>query len=109
MRDTMVQDFKTQVRWVENRSRDTWENARDTAAILRANGIDSIYLVTQPWHERRALLAFAGTGITVTAAPGPLHRPPQARVEDFVPQVSAWTTTFFAMHEWIGCLWYAMP
>jgi uncharacterized SAM-binding protein YcdF (DUF218 family) len=109
MRDTMVQDFKTPVRWVENRSRDTWENARDSAAILRANGIDSIYLVTQPWHERRALLAFAGTGITVTAAPGPLHRPPQARAEDFVPQVSAWATTFFAMHEWIGCLWYTMP
>jgi uncharacterized SAM-binding protein YcdF (DUF218 family) len=109
MRDVMVRDFQTQVRWVENRSRDTWQNARDSAAILRANGIDSIYVVTQVWHERRALMAFAGTGITVTAAPGPLNRPPRLKPEDFVPTVAAWATTFFALHEWIGRLWYAMP
>jgi len=109
MRNTMVQDFKTPVRWVEDRSRDTWQNARDSAAILRANGIDSIYLVTQPWHERRALLAFADTGITVTAAPGSLNRRPRFEARDFVPNVTAWETTFYAAHEWIGYIWYSMP
>jgi len=109
MRDTMVQDFKTPVRWVEDRSSDTWQNARDSAAILRANGIDSIYLVTQPWHERRAMIAFVAAGFTVTAAPGPLNRRPRPKPGDFVPEVSAWVTTFYAVHEWIGCLWYSMP
>ena len=109
MRDTMVQDFKTPVRWVESRSSDTWQNARDSAAILRANGIDSIYLVTQPWHERRAMIAFTAAGIAVTAAPGPLNRRPRPKLGDFVPEVSAWVTTFYAVHEWIGCLWYSMP
>ena len=38
MRDSLTQDFQVPVRWVEDRSRDTWQNARDSAAILRANG-----------------------------------------------------------------------
>jgi len=109
MRATLVEDFRVPVRWVENRSRDTWQNARDSADILHASGIESIYLVTQPWHERRALLAFAGTGLTVTAAPGPLDRLPTPLPEDFVPQVSSWVVSFYALHEWIGYLWYTLP
>ena len=109
MRDSLEQDFRVPVRWVERHSADTWQNARDSAAILRANGIDSIYLVTQPWHERRAMMAFANTAITVTASPGPLDRPPKPLARDFVPRVSAWVTSFYALHEWIGCLWYALP
>lgn len=109
MRTSLEQDFRVPVRWVEKRSADTWQNARDSAEILRANGITSIYLVTQPWHERRALMAFAGTGITVTAAPGPLDRPPTPILADFIPRVSAWVGSYYAVHEWAGCLWYAMP
>ena len=39
--------------------------------MLREHGIHSVYVVTQAWHMRRAILAFQRTGITVTAAPGP--------------------------------------
>lgn len=108
MRDSLTQDFQVPVRWTEDRSRDTWQNAEYSAAILHANGIDSIYLVTHSWHERRALMAFAGTGITVTAAPTPLDRPATPPL-DFMPRVSAWETSYFALHEWIGCVWYALP
>jgi len=107
MRDSLTQDFQVPVRWNEVHSRDTWQNAHYSAAILHANGIDSIYLVTHSWHERRALMAFAGTGITVTAAPTPLDRPPTPPL-DIVPRVSAWETSYYALHEWIGCLWYAL-
>jgi uncharacterized SAM-binding protein YcdF (DUF218 family) len=109
MRDSLMQDFQVPVRWTEDRSRDTWQNARDSAAILRANGIDSIYVVTSSWHERRALIAFAGTGITVTAAPTPLDRPATPILSDFIPRVSSWETSYYALHEWLGCVWYALP
>jgi uncharacterized SAM-binding protein YcdF (DUF218 family) len=108
MRDSLTQDFQVPVRWTEDRSRDTWQNAQYSAAILHANGIDSIYLVTHSWHERRALMAFAGTGITVTVAPTPLDRLATPTAIGFVPRVSAWETSYYALHEWIGCLWYAL-
>ena len=69
MADSLVHDFQVPARWVERESRDTWENARLSAAILHEQGITSVYVVTQAWHMRRAIVAFADTGITVTAAP----------------------------------------
>jgi uncharacterized SAM-binding protein YcdF (DUF218 family) len=108
MRQSLTQDFQVPVRWTEDHSDDTWENARDSAAILHAAGIDSIYLVTNAWHEPRALMAFAPTGITVTAAPTPLDRPPTPIVSDFLPRVSSWVTSYLALHEWVGRAWYAL-
>lgn len=108
MSESLTQDFQVPVRWTEDRSSDTWENARDSAAILHAAGIGSIYLVTHSWHERRALIAFAATGITVTTAPTPLDRPPKPDLSDFVPEARAWQTSYYALHEWIGCVWYAL-
>lgn len=108
MADSLRQDFGVPVQWVESASRDTWENAQLSAPILREHGIHSIYLVTDPWHMRRALLAFADTGIAVTAAPTYLDRLTYDSVYDFVPQVAAWQISYFAFHEWLGCAWYAL-
>lgn len=108
MRQSLIEDFQVPVRWTENRSRDTWENAQDSAAILHAAGINSIYLVTHSWHERRALIAFAATGITVTVAPTPLDKALDLIPSAFVPQVAAWQISYYALHEWIGCAWYTL-
>jgi uncharacterized SAM-binding protein YcdF (DUF218 family) len=108
MRESLTQDFQVPVRWTEDKSSDTWENAQDSAAILRAAGIDSIYLVTHSWHERRALVAFAATGITVTAAPTPLDRPAEFVSSDFEPRAEGWEASYYALHEWIGYAWYAL-
>lgn len=105
---TMQRDFNVPVRWTEDRSLDTWQNARDSAAILRASGITSIYLVTHAWHERRALIAFRATGLTVTAAPVLLNRLPTPVWEDFLPRARAWLESYYALHEWIGCVWYSL-
>jgi uncharacterized SAM-binding protein YcdF (DUF218 family) len=101
-------DFQTAPRWIEAKSSDTWENARFSAAILQQQGITSIYLVTHSWHMRRALLAFRGTGLIVTAAPTSLDDALGPDLGDFLPRASGWQTGYFAMHEWIGCAWYAL-
>jgi len=108
MRESLARDFQVPVRWTEDRSRNTWENARDSAVILHAAGINSIYLVTNAWHERRALIAFAATGITITAAPTPLDRPPTPDLADFLPHARSWETSYYALHEWVGCAWYEL-
>jgi uncharacterized SAM-binding protein YcdF (DUF218 family) len=108
MAESLRDDFQTPARWVESKSRDTWENARFSAAILKAEGITSVYIVTHAWHMRRAVLAFQGTGLAVTAAPTPLDDPLGPDWTDFLPRVSAWQTAWFAMHEWIGYVWYML-
>jgi uncharacterized SAM-binding protein YcdF (DUF218 family) len=102
MAASLRDDFQVPVRWRENAARDTTENAALSAAILRGQGIRSIYLVTHAWHMKRALQAFAGTGITVIAAPVRLDRMPRLQFDDFVPRTSAWLDSYYALHEWIG-------
>ena len=108
MAQSLATDFGTPVRWIEPAATDTWENAAFSAAILRAQGIHSIYLVTHAWHTRRALIAFARTGIRVTAAPVEIDPAPQGRLSDFVPRTKSWLTSYYAFHEWIGCADYAL-
>jgi uncharacterized SAM-binding protein YcdF (DUF218 family) len=108
MADSLVHDFQVSARWVEAGSLDTWENAHLSAAILHEQGIRSIYVVTQAWHERRAIMAFADTGITVTAAPPRLDRLRAPLAANFVPDVAGWQESYYALHEWIGCVYYAL-
>ena len=108
MADSLASDFQTPVRWIEANSLDTWENAHMSAVILRAQGIRSIYVVTQAWHMRRAIMAFAAAGITATAAPPRLDRLLTPLAANFVPDVASWQESYYALHEWIGCAYYAL-
>jgi uncharacterized SAM-binding protein YcdF (DUF218 family) len=108
MQRSLEDDFRTPPRWVEAKSADTWENAHFSADILRAEGIHSVYVVTHSWHMRRAVLAFAGTDLTVTAYPTSLDDEMGPDLYDFLPRASGWQTGFFAIHEWIGNAWYRL-
>jgi uncharacterized SAM-binding protein YcdF (DUF218 family) len=108
MADSLEHDFLVPAKWVEPASLDTWENAHFSAPILREQGIRSVYVVTDAWHMRRAIESFRGTGITVTAAPTYIDRIPASVTSDFVPNVGAWRTSYFALHEWIGWVWYLL-
>jgi uncharacterized SAM-binding protein YcdF (DUF218 family) len=101
-------DFATPVRWVEPKSADTWENAEFSAAILARNGIKSVYVVTHPWHMRRALIAFAHFGITAWPAPTDLDVFRKLAPSDFMPSTEGWLNSYFALHEWVGCAVYAL-
>lgn len=48
---------------VERASQTTDENARFTAAALASRGARSVWLVTQPFHGRRAARLFARAGL----------------------------------------------
>jgi uncharacterized SAM-binding protein YcdF (DUF218 family) len=108
MDQSLRDDFQAPPRWVEAKSADTWENARFSANILRAEGITSVYVVTHAWHMRRAMLAFQGTGLIVTAAPTSLDDRLGPDLNDFLPRAAGWQTGYFAIHEWIGYAWYKL-
>jgi uncharacterized SAM-binding protein YcdF (DUF218 family) len=48
---------------VENRSLTTAENARFTAELLASHGARTVWLVTQPFHAKRAALLFRRAGL----------------------------------------------
>ncbi len=108
MAQSLREDFGLTARWVESGSRDTWENATASAAMLRPAGITNVYVVTHAWHMPRALLAFAAAGLT--AIPAPLAREawPRLRADEFWPQTAAWQRSYYALHEWIGWGWYGL-
>ena len=106
MAQVMGAEYATPPRWVEDRSRDTWENATFSAAMLKAEGITSGYLVTTSWHMPRSILAFERAGLAVTAAP--VRAPDYVAGFDIIPQASGWQASYYAMHELIGYLWYRL-
>ncbi|MBA1203042.1 YdcF family protein [Pseudomonas capeferrum] len=69
MGERMKEDFDVIVRWEEESSRTTWENAQMTAALLQPEGIRRVVVVTQAWHMQRARWSFEQSGFDVVAAP----------------------------------------
>lgn len=108
MARSLQDEFNVPVRWAEAKSQDTWQNAEFSAQLLRAAGISSVYLVSHAWHLRRAEMAFAHFGIATTPAPLRYDQPPDFSFDEFTPRAAAFLHSYFAMHEWIGCVYYAL-
>lgn len=106
MADALENEFHVAVRWREDRAHDTFQNAQFSARLLEAEGIDTIYLVTHAWHMPRALASFEAAGVHVVAAPTIFSGPFDPGIGDFVPGAGGLHATRFALHEWIGRLWY---
>lgn len=106
MANILEAEFHRPVRWLEERSNNTIDNARFTAKILLESGIKRIYLVSHGWHLKRAIPQFERLGLTVIPAGfnympdgplNPLH---------FLPSADSLAESAYATHEWIGILWY---
>ncbi|MCC1496541.1 YdcF family protein [Alcanivorax sp. 1008] len=87
--------------WLEERSRNTRENARNSAALLQRKGIDQVLLVTDRAHMTRAMLSFQRAGIEVIAAP--VDRLPSPA---WMPSAGALLLLPEIWYEWLALLWY---
>ncbi len=96
------EEFLKPLRWIETRSRDTRENAQRTVALLRAEGVQQIVLVTHAWHMPRALRAFddaAAGSLQITPAPmGYLVAQPRAELE-WLPTIEGFTQVRLTLRE----------
>lgn len=106
MRDVLEDDFQIPVRWLEEHSINTLENARNSYAILQPLGIHKIYLVSSASHLPRATRVFEQAGFTVIAAPTAFNTPDTFGVMRFVPRAKTLLASKIFMHELIGLLWY---
>ena len=69
MADRLRDDFGVQVKWQEEASRTTWENAQLSAELLKPLGIRRVVIVTQAWHMQRSRWSFEQAGFEVVPAP----------------------------------------
>ncbi|MGH7047007.1 MAG: YdcF family protein [Stellaceae bacterium] len=106
MAQALQQDFRASVRWREDRSQTTYQNARFSAAILRRAGVEAALVVTNPWHMARALWSFHAVGYPVVAAPVQDGRKLSHSPAALLPQVPALLDSYYALHEMIGLGWY---
>ena len=96
---------------IENQSRNTYENAKMTAAILRTTKYGSSYLViTSAFHVRRTKGCFEKQNIVATYYPVDEHSGAFELTPDkmFVPNEGALNSWNLLIHEWIGLLSYKM-
>jgi uncharacterized SAM-binding protein YcdF (DUF218 family) len=93
---------------MEDKSRDTMENARAVKEICQREGWRQPILVTSAWHMRRSLIAFRKAGMEPKAFPADfLVDPHRSRHwTDFQPDMGALSETATAMHEYLGILYY---
>ncbi len=108
MTQVLQQDFAVPVRWLEAESNNTAENATFSAAILHPLQIKRIWLVTDAVHMRRAQQVFRHHGFEVVAAPTTFMAQGPLRVIDFVPHARELARSSYALHEWVGLVWYRL-
>jgi uncharacterized SAM-binding protein YcdF (DUF218 family) len=102
MQAALVRDFGVTPRWVENQSRDTFENARLSARILRPLGISRIILVTSSTHLWRAAHEFEDAGFRVVPGPAGVWAPRDFNALRLVPGPAALLRSNEALYELIG-------
>lgn len=102
------EEYGIPVRWVEDQSLNTWDNARYSGRLLAQAGIRRIYLVTHAWHLARAMPEFQRAGLTVVPAGTGYRLRGEPILFDFIPSAMALQESYLATHEWIGRLWYRM-
>ena len=95
---------------LEPKSRNTRENAINTAELLEIRDWRTVLLVTSGSHMRRAMTSFARAGIAANPASSDIRgRFPYAdSLLDFLPDAEALTRTTIVIREVIGLLVYRL-
>lgn len=104
MARVLQEDFSVPVKWLEDKSNNTAENAQFASRILRDAGMRRILLVTDALHMQRAKLIFEQAGLDVVPAPTIYASTMRTTLADFLP--TGLHQASYAMHEWLGLAWY---
>jgi len=95
----------------EDQSKDTYENAHNSAALLASRGVKRVLLVTHASHMPRAMLSARAAGIEAIPAPFDFeHTAFETRepgeLADWLPQPGYLGRSYRVLHEMAGLIWY---
>jgi uncharacterized SAM-binding protein YcdF (DUF218 family) len=106
MKHVLQSEYNVPTRWVEDAALTTWDNARLSAPLLKAQAVQHIVLVTHAWHLRRLVPLFKAQGLKVTPAGTQFSGSRISSIFDLLPTPAGLRNSTFALHEWLGILWY---
>ena len=98
-------EYGRPLKWIEDNSRDTRENAARTIALLKPQGIRHIVLVTHGYHMPRALRHFeqaAGSEIRIEPAPMGMARRGDLPALNWMPTTDGFQDTRNILRELAG-------
>lgn len=105
-----TQEYGRPLKWIEDDSRDTRQNAALAVALMKQQGIRHVVLVTHDYHQVRSRRAFeeAAQGqLRIEPAPvGRLALPPRNAL-DWLPSGDGFTDVRHVLHEALGRLFGA--
>ena len=90
------------LRWTEDQSRDTAENAARMHDLLAPAGIHNIALVTHAWHMPRSQALFEKVGFTVLPAPMGFVLPSERPLLEWMPSAHGLTASRNVLREWLA-------
>lgn len=101
-RRVLQEDYGLALRWMDDRSRDTAENAARMAELLRRDGVRHIALVSDASHIPRAAAAFRSAGFEVMPAPTdfPVHL--ERPLLEWLPSAHGLSASRELLREWLG-------
>ena len=106
MNVVLVASFGIESDWIEDQSRNTFENAIYSAEMLKNSQVERVLLVSQAWHLHRAVPAFEQQGLTVYPAPIQFTTPPPKGVLAWIPRAYYFRQSTQMLHEWLGYFAY---
>ena len=109
MARSLEEDFSIEVKWLEDQSRTTRENALYTREMLPDN-INTVILVTHAWHMPRSVLSFHQAGFRVIPAPTVFHthKVHWQGLTCWLPRTRNLAISERAIREYVGYLWYLL-
>jgi uncharacterized SAM-binding protein YcdF (DUF218 family) len=102
MRDTLLRNFNIDPRWVDDAAYDTFENARDSVRLLKADGVQRIVLVTHATHMWRSVHEFTAAGLEVVPAPVGILAARDLGILHYLPNPDALLRAYAALYEFLG-------
>jgi uncharacterized SAM-binding protein YcdF (DUF218 family) len=106
MKTAFEQHFAVPITWSEERSQNTYENATYTAKLLREADVGVVIIIAQARDLPRIIWSFEHVGLRALPWPAPRTAPKIDRIGDFLPSTGALAESFYALHEFIGGLYY---
>jgi uncharacterized SAM-binding protein YcdF (DUF218 family) len=106
MARALEQELTAPVRWREEKSENTWDNAVFSAELLRKEDKRTVLLVTSAWHMPRAQHCFEQQGIRVVPAPTAFRGDALEGPTSLLPHWQAIRDTSLALHEMLGAVYY---
>jgi len=102
MHDTLQRNFGIETRWIDDRAYDTFQNAHNSALLLKAAGVHRIVLITRATHMGRSVHEFRDTGLEVIPAPVGIFAVRDVGIYRYLPNPDALLRSHAAIYEMLG-------